>query len=297
MSWIIGVVGTEKNKIKEKIVSILPEPIVEFEENDLIIKSGGNRKSCFYPQPDNEVHKFVAVGLGIQATTQENTILDSYKWANINDDTQIQELNGHFILIRWNSNEIKIYTDVLGLRDIYIHKYSENTFIISTRVDWLVKIIKTKLNFREFGSRWLLFNQISSKSIFWGIERISSGTRIKINRINNQLIKSDFKWEPVYGNSEYSVKDFSDTFEKLCSFPFFMNKRMSLSLSGGMDSRLILSYMMNNKNKNWYVHTFGDPNHPDSLVANKICKKFNINHEQINLSLPMIFLNILPSFR
>lgn len=62
MSWIIGVVGTEKNKIKEKIVSILPEPIVEFEENDLIIKSGGNRKSCFYPQPDNEVHKLLRCG-------------------------------------------------------------------------------------------------------------------------------------------------------------------------------------------------------------------------------------------
>lgn len=286
MSWIIGVIGSDKNKIKEKIISISPKPLVEFDENDLIIKSGGNYQTCFYTQRANGADKFIAVGLGIKVNGHENNILDSKSWSEIIDYAQIQDLNGHYILVRWNSTEINIFTDVLGLRDIYFHKYSENTFIFSTRVDWLAKIIRSKLDFREFGSRWLLFNQISSKSVFEGIDRISSGTRIKINRINYQLTKINFNWEPPFDNSEYSTKEFSDTFKKICSLPYLINKKTSLSLSGGMDSRVILSYMMNNKDNNWYAHTFGDSKHPDSLIASKICTELNINHEQINLPFP-----------
>ena len=55
----------------------------------------------------------------------------------------------------------------------------------STNVVWLSKLINLEKDFNEFSSRWLLFNQISDKSIFKGIHRIVAGKKVIINLSNN----------------------------------------------------------------------------------------------------------------
>lgn len=59
-----------------------------------------------------------------------------------------------------------------------------------------------------------------------------------------------------------------------------------MSLSGGMDSKVILSYSLKIKEINFDTHTFGDPNHPDSEIARSIAKGFGIGHEQFNQGIP-----------
>lgn len=286
MSWIIGVCGDYVQSISEKIKSLLPQYLVEIDEKNLFVAAGGNNKTCHFSHVKKEHHGYIAVGLGIDVSTEKQKILSTEDWRDINNTLHVQELNGHFVLFRWDNKEIKIFTDRLGQRDIYLHKYSDNTFIFSTRVDWINKFIKTKLDFKEFGSRWLLFNQVSSKSIFENIERISSGTSILIKRDNFRLTKTKNNWLPSVEGVEYSLEEFSETLNKLCTFPFLSEQKISMSLSGGMDSRVILSCLVNNKNDNWYTHTFGDAKHPDALMADKICSSMNIRHEQINLPFP-----------
>ena len=56
----------------------------------------------------------------------------------------------------------------------------------------------------------------------------------------------------------------------------YKNYKFVLSLSGGYDSRLILSKIIENGFSNFYLITYGAKNNYDSLIAKKICKELNL---------------------
>jgi hypothetical protein len=279
MSWIFGAVGEDCDEIKRKIKSFLPEPITEFNENNLVIAAGGKKETCNFTREGN----FIAAGVGI-STDSITRILTSGDWANIADGKDPLPINGHYVFIKWNNDELSIFTDRTGLRDIHLYEPSKKNFIFSTRADWLAEFAGKKLNFKEFGSRWLLLNQISTSSIFENIDRITSGTSLTISRHNFILSKSFNNWLPSIEKDECTIENFSRSLE-LITFPA-SNQKISLGLSGGLDSRVLFSYLLISENKNWKTHTFGDENHPDSIIADKIARKSGINHEQINSPLP-----------
>jgi hypothetical protein len=283
MSWVIGISGNAGKTIIDKVKSITPNQLYEHEENGFLIRTGGNQRTCSFPDKNNSVYQTIAVGVGIKKNNEELRFMTSLDWGGEVSLEQTRELNGHFVLIKWNKNEIKIFTDKLGLRDIYFTKLPGNVILFSTRADWIAKITETKLNFREFGSRWLLFNQISPNSIFENIERITGGTYVTINRTNNNIAADKFNWLPAVSGNDFSNMGFSDLLEKLILFPSDHAYKISLGLSGGMDSRVLLSYLIGNKKANWDTYTFGDENSPDSYLANNIITDLGINHMQINI--------------
>lgn len=285
MSWIIGASGNISRELIKKIKSFNTNSIFQIDEPNLFVIAGGNPGTLFYSGKDS-ANKFIAAGIGIQYNGEQTKFLTENDWGQITSERETQKLNGHFVLLRWNNNEIKIFTDILGLRDIYITRLSNDVVLFSTRVDWIAKITRAKLNFKEFGSRWLLFNQISSKSVFENIERITAGTKVNIKRSSGEVTTSRFNWQQSFTKTNYSTLDFSKTLNDFISFPLINQQKLSLSLSGGMDSRVILSYLLNSKYKDWYTHTFGDENHPDSLVAKKITSNLGVIHEEINMSFP-----------
>ncbi|HAW07907.1 MAG TPA: hypothetical protein DCW42_01870 [Bacteroidetes bacterium] len=289
MSWIIGISGYIDKDLQETIKKLTPQPLYKIEQNNLFIVAGGNQQTCIMANNLSSEEQIIAIGVGLKKSGNEFDFLAKDDWLNFTNEKQLNNLNGHFVIIKWDNNEIKIFTDKLGLRDIYVCKNSQNGILFSTRIDWLLKIINTKINFKEFGSRWLLFNQISSNSVFDGIERIGSGKSVFIDRKANIISINKKNWLPVFSEQNFSPDDFSNTLEQLIMFPLLHNQRISLSLSGGMDSRVILSFLLKNNYTNWYAHTFGDKNSPDSVVVNKIISDHNIHHEQIDLPFPDIY--------
>jgi len=183
-------------------------------------------------------------------------------------------------LAKWNEAEIIFESDPLGLRDIYISE-SQNEIIFSTRADWLTKIHKLNINFKEFGSRWLLFNQISNNSVFNGVERVVAGKRAFISLYGFDIKYHESNWLPDEQSYNVDIKSFS---EKLKSLILIDNKR-TLGLSGGMDSRIILSYLLH-ENSGWDTFTFGNPKHPDSLIAKSLVDNLNFSHTQYHSDLP-----------
>ncbi|MDZ7623677.1 MAG: hypothetical protein U5J96_04410 [Ignavibacteriaceae bacterium] len=78
--------------------------------------------------------------------------------------------------------------------------------------------------------------------------------------IQQVLLQPDF-------NSVADQNSFSLSVNKLLSIS---DKKISLSLSGGLDLRFLLSYLANKNSDFWDSHTFGDPNHPDSKIASDL---------------------------
>jgi hypothetical protein len=91
-------------------------------------------------------------------------------------------------------------------------------------------------------------------------------------------------WQPDF-NSTADQSSFSLSLNKLLSIN---DKKISLSLSGGLDSRLLLSYLATKNYEQWDSYTFGDSNHPDSKVASDLLVSLNRKNEIIDDELPSI---------
>ncbi len=275
MSWIFGYFG---NTDQKQFTS--PEtPLYQFKDSNLILFAGGNSQTCFFKS--NLLDScWAVVGIGLQTTDTSYRILDTIDWdANLHSNQiNLDPVNGHFVAIKYFDNELKFFTDQLGLREIFIVRLPEG-FGFTTRIEWLKLFIKPEIDLKEFGSRWLLQNQISRNSIIKNVNRLVCANAIIKN--NSLSIKQNL-WQPDF-NPVADQSSFSLSLNKLLSIK---DKKISLSLSGGLDSRLLLSYLAAKNYDQWDSHTFGDPNHPDSKIASDLLVSLSRKNEIINDDLP-----------
>jgi hypothetical protein len=275
MSWIFGYFGNHSNRQ----VSSLEKSLHSFKDSNLLLFAGGNNQTCFLKS--NSVDScWAVVGVGLETSMNGYKVLDEKNWGNIltSPKIDISKINGHFVAVKYYNGELKFFTDELGLRDIHIVKLPQG-FGFSTRIDWLKFFINPEIDLREFGSRWLLQNQVSKNSNIINVNRlICANATIK----NNYITIEQNHWQPDFHPS-YDREMFDITIRKLLSND---EKKISLSLSGGLDSRMLLSYLLQKNSDLWDTHTFGDQNHPDSKIAFDLLKAFNYHNEILDDALP-----------
>lgn len=271
MSWIFGYFGKGVGK---QINS--PEiPLYYFKDSKFILFAGGNKQTCFF-RSESQSSCWAVAGVGLKSTDYSFRVCDTDEWDALltANKKNFRSLNGHFTVIKYSEGKLKFFTDELGLREIYIVQLSDG-FGFTTRIDWLKHFIDPELDLVEFGSRWLLQNQISGKSIIKNVIRLVCASA----SIRNHILSIEQNpWKP-----DFEIKSNSKTFDSvLTNILSIRDKNISLSLSGGLDSRLLLSYLAKKDFNLWETHTFGDPNHPDSRIACDLLKGLNRKNEIID---------------
>ncbi len=284
MSSIIGIIPNNKNDYTKVLSGICNSMVLHHKSNEIQFCAGGQKQNLFY----SEKNKWIVTGIGLTNNSQNNKIFNQNDWESLfiqkDFEDKLKQLNGHFVVIRWSDNKVTFYSDVLGLREISLIKTNKGIYF-STDITRLSKFTDLELNFTEFGSRWMLFNQISDKSIFKNVIRVVAGKSVTVSLDVNNISIKDYNWLPSASKKNFGYEEFSSKLTSLINLTIPKTHNISLSLSGGMDSRVILSYLLKN-NLSFDTHTFGNPAHPDSLIAKKIADRFKLIHEQINLGLP-----------
>jgi len=276
MSWIFGYFGN-RNRIK---ISSPETQLHTFQNSNLMLYAGGNSETIFFKSDSLKSNCWAVAGVGLIHSDEEYKILNADDWDNFLSLRQVdlQKINGHFVAVKYSADELKIFSDELGLREIYIVKLPEG-FGFTTRIDWLKYFINPEIDLMEFGSRWLLQNQVSRNSIFKNVKRlICANAALK----NGNLTINENPWQPdlhLTGNREM----FGTALKKLLSIN---ERKISLSLSGGLDSRLLLSCLANKNSGLWESHTFGDPNHPDSKISSQLLSSLNLKNKIVDDVLP-----------
>jgi len=289
MSWIFGVIPKNKYGYVDLTSPDCDDLIFKYTSKKINLFAGSKAKNL-YSNIDTDSKGWVVSGIGIQNEDNSTKILANSDWEKIlgknNKSDILRELDGHFVVVEWNENSVAFYSDVLGLRDIYIAENEDNIYF-STNVKWLAKYIDLEINFFEFGSRWLLYNQISDKSIFKNVKRLVAGQNAVIALNENFTINyQDYNWLPEIRNTKFGINEFSSKLSSLINLNLPAEHNLSLSLSGGMDSRVILSFLLNKSDSIFDAHTFGNTEFFDTVIADRIAEKFSFKHEHFNAGLP-----------
>jgi hypothetical protein len=270
MSWLFGFYSKQPNNIPS-ISNYHPAAISSYVDSDLYVAVGGNDNLIICQTQDNHL-KFFVCGLGISA--EGESFLGINEWENLllTSPEKISKQNGHYCGVQINDDSISLFTDPMGLRVIHIVE-NDNGWFFSTRLDWILKTGAFEIDYKVFSSRWLLFNQVSNKSIVKKIINLNCGSKAIISK--NKIEIKDCFWVPEK-TGEISIDQFKDNLSKFILLGAKQDRHISLSLSGGLDSRVLLSFLINSGYKNWDCHLFKSESQMDNVIARNILTDLNI---------------------
>lgn len=283
MGWFIGASGSIRH-LQDKILELCPAPAFQAEEAPFFVAGGGLDNTFFHHLEKKQSNGWLAAGIGISKKPYP-FLFNSEDWGQAieNGAEYLHSINGHFAVIRWKLNEIELITDQLGMRNIFVHQ-GDDFILFSTRIDWILKLVPdAEIDWEIFGSRWLGINQFSSSSFIRGIERISQGGRAVIQ--NNKLKISHHLWQPGF-EIPTDKEAFKASLLSFSSLPIKAGKRLSLGLSGGLDSRTLFASLLQIPDQPWDLHTFGEKNHPDLEIAEELNKHYKRTHHVFNEHIP-----------
>jgi len=274
MSNIYGIIG--RNTDLNSTVNYFPDStrfLKKFKSDKVLVYTEIESRNCYCGKLEPE-GSFVVSGIGL-----EDRIFEEKDWHKIlsTSKPEIDYPDGHYVVITITDKSIKFYTDPTGIRDLFI-LHSRDIIYFSTRLDWLANFQEMKINFSEFSTRWLLFNQLSHDSVIHGVMRITAGRKAEVNLNSMSLDIDETCMHDWLSDKPYSFDVILEKLKKVVLTPFNRDEKISVSLSGGLDSRVILSYLLDADNSNWDTHTFGEDRHPDVIIAGLICKDLNIPH-------------------
>ena len=299
MGWLLGFLGNYSNDVLEKLKSIHPQPLHSFTSDKVYITAGGIPETCRCSIQKDNSSGWIACGVGIKYESGVASLMNNDDWNLELTKKEFSQynLNGHFAVAKWNDNNLELFTDQLGVRNIYLTKLND-CFVFSTRLDWISKLNKNiSIDWEELGARWFLVNQLSDKSILKNVARINQGGKavFSFNPVAVQV--TNRAWHPDLVPSK-DEKGLSSTLTDFTLCELKSDRKLSLGLSGGFDSRTLLALLLSSKSKNWSLHSLNSQEDPDRKIAERISKELNIDHFFWEYSLPPVdkTLDLLQDF-
>ena len=279
MSWFFGLLGENRDAFEKNFKAQNSFYYAQYASGDLCIFYN-DQVNCSHnlQQSNNNPEKFLAVGIGI-SQGERKYVLRHHDWEKILEgEEQYIHLDGHFAILKFNRTHITLLTDPIGLRDIYVAKINSREILFSTRIDLLLQFVRSEIDLEVFGSRWLLFNQISQRSVLKGIDRIVGGSSVTIDRGNRTIAEKKFFWMPDRNPHKISSSMFADKIARITRIHAEGNNKIGLLLSGGLDSRTLISIILANGPKDLTLFTFGNEQSADVKVAKRISQDITLPH-------------------
>lgn len=215
----------------------------------------------------------------IEGKDSSKILFNYYKKNKIN---KFLEKNGNFIFLIFDNGKIIIGKSNNSIIPFFYY-YDKKSFIFSYDLINVQSNIdkELELNLYKFG-QLILTNGIvlDNETIFKKINFLLNGEILIIN--NNKISfqkKPYFTYYPKFKKINYHLENVSNNL-KLALNKLDKKKTYNLGLSGGLDSRILLAYLKNQKFK-FQTHIYGMSQFDEAKIADKISKLYNIKHDKI----------------
>lgn len=181
-------------------------------------------------------------------------------------------------------NSFVIYNDIYGLYPLY---YSTNNgmIMVSNDFDGLAQM-QDRLTVNNLSVYdYLLFNYtLRSRTLFNEILHLEGGAKLlyKNGELDNSLFL-DIAEIIMKSDSKNGIDAMCNSLKEHVRDNVDLNLPIQLPLTGGFDSKIIISLLLNQRN-DFSAYTFGDRNSPDCVTAMSIAREYDIQHKHIGLS-------------
>ncbi len=276
MSWMVGWLSDNLPPSASRVLSAArPRILYSTSGPSLCIIAGGISRTLHYagsPSPSGDPQRgWLVCGLGIRTAGDHCTILDGADWGSLlstGDPPEFRDIDGHFVACRWSGGRVEVFSDQLGLRTLFLAQTPRGVFF-STRLDWSAGFVRdATVDFGQIGPRWLSFNQFSYESCIRGVQKLGPGGHGLLTPRSVRLRTS--LWQPARTDPG-GTQEVLPRLRALTHPVLTGGERISLGLSGGLDSRTLLAVLMS-REEAFDVHVFGSESDPDVGTALAIAR-------------------------
>ncbi|HEY9183685.1 MAG TPA: hypothetical protein VIM94_00010 [Salegentibacter sp.] len=177
-------------------------------------------------------------------------------------------------IIEESSEEIVICNDAIGVYPLYYLIGKEDLYISNSLI-WLgvvseALIDEVGLFQRTYGPE---FSNIGSRTLLKNVKRLLPGEWIRFNR-SGEIKEKKYDNELYQGLSDSILPlDYWKAFKREISYCLAEEENVHLGLSGGMDSRLIIGGVPEEKHLS--CHTYGQEDYYETLIAKRVAELYD----------------------
>lgn len=190
----------------------------------------------------------------------------------------IKYLNGNFTLIRFDNDSFMIYGDHFGINK-YFYWISGDEFVISDDLKTIVQTVDAKPSQANMAIYALTYHFIGSRTLF---ENVYYNRPAEVIEFKGGTLKFSQYWHAdslLIDDHKTNINDISDVLQYTVkeSLRYTKGERISLSLTAGVDSRLLLSALLK-QNINIHTYTYGNPQSIDCKTASQLAVFLDLVH-------------------
>jgi len=203
----------------------------------------------------------------------------------------LQDLNGWFsgILVDINAGKVFLFNDRYGMQRIY-YSETKDAFYFSSEAKALLKICPElrKIELKGLGEYLSCNCVLENRTLFKNIFLLPGAAAWNFQQ-NGSLTKECYFKPDVWENQPWLEKEFfyekvKETFLKILPRYFRSNQKIGISLTGGLDTRIIMANIALSEGK-YPCYTFGGMYRDcfDVIVARKVADVCNQTHQVLHI--------------
>lgn len=218
----------------------------------------------------------------------DNSMRSLYEFI-VNHKYNVNKLiKGIFTIIIIKHGNFYVYNDPLGLSKFFYTNLS-NTTIISNKIE-IVKHILNPAMSKESALQYYVFNyQLNGDTFYEGIKYSEPGTLAQLNNTGSVISKCYLDIVQHLSNHDKKLSK-KETFGQAKDLwlrlmqqwqSLFNRNKLSITLTSGLDSRIILGSFLELDYNNYDAFTFGHKNSNDVYYAKQLAKKYKVQHKHL----------------
>ncbi|AOZ72440.1 hypothetical protein BK816_03320 [Boudabousia tangfeifanii] len=208
---------------------------------------------------------------------------------DLDDDQLLKNLRSHYAGVQVNENEVILVTDQMRSFPLY-YLVSKDRVIVSGKFDEIHRLNSSRVDQVAKEEIALAGFCFGDRTAGLGIKQVLPGRKVKINLITGDIYETIIHlpfFEPEIPSDEDSfIKLLDDAFNAVMTraIEHVGDHKILVPLSGGLDSRLIATWLSKNKIKNVLCFTYGREGSGEVSVSKEIADNLQLPWQSISLN-------------
>ena len=207
---------------------------------------------------------------------QENLIAELYK--NFQSDF-IHYIKGIFTIIILNDHGFQVYSDRHSIKKYFMYQ-TEKDFFLSNSLELIAENYALKIDKENAALFSLTSHFFNGNTLFKNVQSSLPAQHLTFTENSLHILsywnpREILHLNPAKKNREYYASNWS---KLIASYVDYISpENISLTLTGGNDSRMVLAALLAQKKK-FHTFTFGNPLSYDGFITKELIKEANLDH-------------------